>query len=159
MPQQIQSVVRSAQRDCCKCRMMQATLQAQYEPLTLMPAPQQMQRQQQQQQAVYQQLALMSPLHMQPATHDFPNMQRQVPSWQQQQLQRQPIRQQLMQLPYTSHTNPAAQQDVYADDQVSFVLPGCQLVLWSYVVVVGGLHPIQVYPALTAASSVCLKAY
>lgn len=99
---------------------MQATLQAQYEPLALMPAPQQMQRQQQQQQqAVYQQPALMSPQHMQPAIQDFPNIQRQLPSWQQQQLQRQPIRQQLMQLPYTSHTNPAAQQDVYADDQVS----------------------------------------
>ena len=112
------------QQDCCMCRMMQATLQAQYEPLALMPAPQQMQRQQQQQQqhAVYQQLALMSPQHMQPAAHvDSPIIQRQLLPWQQQQqLQRQPIRQQLMQLPYTSHTNPAAQQDVYTDDQVSF---------------------------------------
>ena len=102
---------------------MQATLQAQYEPLALMPVPQQMQRQQQQQQqAVYQQLALMSPQRMQPAAHDFPNIQRELLSWQQQQLQRQPIRQQLMQLPYTSHNNPAAQQEVYADDHVSFSL-------------------------------------
>lgn len=100
---------------CCKCRMMQATLQAQYEPLALMPAPQQMQRQQQQQ-PVYQHRALMPPQHVQPAAHDLPSMQRQLLAWQQR--QQQPIRQQLMQLPYTSHTNPAAQQDMYADDQV-----------------------------------------
>ena len=113
-------------RGCCKCRMMQATLQAQYEPLALMPAPQQMQRQQQQQQqqpAVYHQLALMPPQRMQP---DFASMQRQALPWQQQQqvqqqlqqqLHRQPMRQQqLLQLPYTTHNNPAAQQ---GDEQVS----------------------------------------
>lgn len=112
---------------------MQATLQEQYEPLALMPAPhQQMQRQQQQQQqpAVYHQLALMPPpQRMQP---DFASMQRQALPWQQQQqlqqqqqvqqrlqqqLQRQPMRQQqLLQLPYTTHNNPAAQQ---GDEQVS----------------------------------------
>ena len=111
MPRQKQGTVASAQRECCKCRMMQATLQAQYEPLALMPAPQQMQRQQQQQ-AVYQHLALMPPQSMQPAAHDFPSM---LLPWQQ---QRQPMKRHLMQLPYTSHNNPAAQQDEYTDDQV-----------------------------------------
>ncbi len=98
--------------------MMQATLQAQFEPLALMPAPQQMQRQQQQ--VMYHQPALMPPQHMQPTTQQVPSMQRQLLAWQQQQQQQQrrlPVRQ-LMQLPYTSHSNPAAQLDMYADDQV-----------------------------------------
>lgn len=90
---------------------MQATLQAQYEPLALMPAAQQMQRQKQ---AQYQPPMLMPMQHMQPSGQDAASMQRQMPAWQ----ARQPASPQLLQLPYTSHNNPAAQQEMYLDEQV-----------------------------------------
>ena len=93
---------------------MQATLHAQYEPLALMPAAQQMQMQKQ---AQYQPPLLMPMQHMQPAGHDAASMQRQMLAWK----ARQPASPQLLQLPYTSHNNPAAQQEIYLDAQVIYI--------------------------------------
>ena len=103
-------------------------MQAQFEPLALMFPQQQMpfsnaasMQRADQRQAQYQPLALMGPQQQQqqqqsPA-NDAASMQRQMLAWQMQQLR--PTRQQPLQLPYTSHVNPMAQQDMYQDDQVS----------------------------------------
>jgi len=104
--------------------MMQATMQAQYEPLTLM-VPQQQQmpysnmQGAKQRQAQYEPLALMGPQQQQQqaAGGDVGSMQRQMLAWQMQQLR--PVRQQPLQLAYTSHVNPVAQQDGFQDDQVN----------------------------------------
>lgn len=93
--------------------MMQASLQAQYQPLALMPAQQQMLRSRP---AQLKPQALMPVQHMQPAGEDGGSMQRQMQmlAWQ----QRQAAGTHLLQLPYTSHTNAAAQPDIYLQDQV-----------------------------------------
>ena len=101
--QQHMSAGRSTLTRACGCRMMQATMQTQYEPSTIMAPPQQlafgnassMQRANPRQ-GHYQPLALMGPQH-----------------------QLGPGRQHPLQLPYTSHLNPVAQQDNYQDDQVT----------------------------------------
>ena len=106
---------------------MQATMQAQYEPLTLM-VPQQQQmpysnmQGAKQRQAQYEPLALMGPQQQQQqaAGGDVGSMQRQMLAWQMQQLW--PIRQQPLQLGYTSHVNPVAQQDGFQDDQVNCIV-------------------------------------
>ncbi len=104
---------------------MQATIQAQYEPLTLMP-PQQQQmpysnmQGAKQRQAQYEPLALMGPQQQQAAGGDVGSMQRQMLAWQMQQLR--PVRQQPLQLAYTSHVNPVAQQDGFQDDQVNCIV-------------------------------------
>lgn len=109
--------------------MMQATIQAQYEPLTLM-APQQQQmpysnmQGAKQRQAQYEPLALMSPHQQQQQQQqagggDVGSMQRQMLAWQMQQLR--PVRQQPLQLAYTSHVNPVAQQDGFQDEQVNCI--------------------------------------
>ena len=102
---------------------MQATIQAQNEHLTLM-APQQQQmpysnmQGAKQRQAQYEPLALMGPPQQQQgAGGDVGSMQRQMLAWQMQQLR--PVRQQPLQLAYTSHVNPVAQQDGFLEDQVN----------------------------------------
>ncbi len=106
---------------------MQATMQAQYEPLTL-TAPQQQHMPYsnmqgvKQRQAQYEPLALMGPQQQQQQAGggDVGSMQRQMLAWQMQQLR--PVRQQALQLGYTSHVNPVAQQDNFQDDQVNCVV-------------------------------------
>ena len=100
-------------------------MQAQYDPLTL-TAPQQQQmpysnmQGAKQRQAQYEPLALMGPHHQQQQQAgggDVGSMQRQMLAWQMQQLR--PVRQQPLQLAYTSHINPVAQQDGVLEDQVN----------------------------------------
>jgi len=108
--------------------MMQAAIQAQYEPLTL-TAPQQQQmpysnmQGAKQRQAQYEPLALMGPQQQQQQQAgggEVGSMQRQMLAWQMQQLR--PVRQQPLQLAYTSHVNPVAQQDGFPEDQVNCVV-------------------------------------
>ena len=100
-------------------------MQAQYDPLTL-TAPQQQQmpysnmQGAKQRQAQYEPLALMGPQQQQQQQAgggDVGSMQRQMLAWQMQQLR--PVRQQPLQLVYTSHVNPVAQQDGFLEDQVN----------------------------------------
>ena len=97
--------------------MMQASLQAPSQVAALIPPPQHMHRQQA---PPYHPLPLMPAQYTQSSVqNDGSSMQRQILAWQ----NRAATGPWLLQLPYTSHNNPVAQQGMYSNDQVL----ACQL--------------------------------